>query len=102
MPTEGIHSVLVTNWKSERLESKCAIRCSDRTNVTIAITRENMRIARKFFRLKKSSRMAPSVGTNVTIDRIEEFNASISLRYLRNQATIRTPPKRSQPAYVRT
>src|SRR5262245_46715458 len=78
MPSDGIHGAFTRNWKSERLRSKCAIRCSESRNVTTATTSENMRIARTFFPLKNSSRSAPSAGVNVTIVRMAEFNASIS------------------------
>src|SRR5436190_8875897 len=78
MPTDGIHGTFTRNWKSERPELKWAIRCSERTKVTSATISEKARIARTFLRLKKSSRIAPSAGRNVTIVSIAGFSASIS------------------------
>ena len=45
MPTEGIHGTFTGTENPERLESKCAIRCSEKTNVSRAMTSAKARIA---------------------------------------------------------
>src|SRR5262245_11025913 len=63
---DGIHGRLMTNWKPELAESKCAIRCSEEMNVSTVTASENPRMALTFSRLKNSTAIPPSAGRKVT------------------------------------